>query len=271
MTYPTRIVNLYSKADLNALLGNSSGDWTDYLPPPSLERRVPSTKPICLTADPTKFRLDMAFNRDGPKRDHNNRFTSEIDPKTLPPTIEGPRSIASDITEHAGKREWRKHWAKWSFPIRKDAPRGLTWGPYHATPEVSLKRPAEDGTLLEEPKRRRIFTVLRSPQKPLIVKLKINQKLLISADKDSKISRDQESVKSSFTKRSRSGSSVVGDIGQIQSKRRCNPKAAPKPARAGDGKMKRVTSSQLAEMFSQRHINSRTLHTPPVALVRKSS
>lgn len=247
MSYPTRIVNLCSKADLNASLGNSSGDWTDYLPPPSLERRVPSTTPIALTADASKFRLDMAFNRDGPKRDHNVRFTSEIDPKTLPPTVEVPRLIASDVQEHADELEWSRHWEKWAFPIRRDAPRGLTWGPYRTTPEVSLNRSAEEETLLEEPIRRQIFTILRSPRKPLLIKLKINQKLLISAEKDSGIFKDQEPIaKTSLqpTKRGRSGSLIIGDVGQKRSKRRCNPKVAPTPIRTLDEIMKMATPPQ---------------------------
>ncbi|KAH9819517.1 hypothetical protein DFH28DRAFT_1093557 [Melampsora americana] len=245
MAYSTRTVNLYSKADLNALLGNSSGDWTDYLPPPSLERRVPSTTPICLTADASKFRLDMAFNRDGPKRDYNDRSTSEIDPKTIPSIVEGPRLIPSDIPENADEQEWRNHLKKWAFPIRKDAPRGLTWGPYHVTPEVSSKRSAEDGPCSEEPKRRRIFTILRSPQKPLLIKLRINRTLLMSAGIDSKIFKEQEPITRYSLrpeKRSRSGSSFVGDVGQNQSKRLCDHNVTPKPTRTVDEKMKRIKS-----------------------------
>ncbi|EGG08046.1 uncharacterized protein MELLADRAFT_105391 [Melampsora larici-populina 98AG31] len=256
MTNPTRNVNLYSKADLNALLGNSSGDWTRYLPPPSLERRVPSTKPICMTEDASKFHLNMAFNRDGPERDQNVRFTCGVGPKTLPPTVQGPKLIASDISDDADRSEWRQHWRKWAFPLRTDAPRGLTWGPYYVRPMASLKRSAEDVTLSKEPKRQRIFAILRSPREPLVIKLKINQNPSASIGKDSKIFQDQEPIPHSSgpVKRGRSGSSILADVGQRQPKRHCNTEVAPSPTRVVDGPRRRdmdgreifTTSYQLA-------------------------
>ncbi|EGG07901.1 uncharacterized protein MELLADRAFT_85211 [Melampsora larici-populina 98AG31] len=223
MSQSTRVVNLYSKADLNALLGNSSGDWTVHLPPPSLERRVPSTKPICLTEDASKFHLDMSFNRDGPKRDQHHRFTDSIGPKTLPGLVEGPRLITSDISEDANRTEWRSYLGRWSFPLRTDPPRGLTWGPYYDPTDLSLKRLAEENVYSEEPKRRRIITILRLPevQPRIVIKLRINKK---SIKKEIQINQDQEIVKSTLGSRKRDLSSqtsrLIDDFLQSQSKRR---------------------------------------------------
>ncbi|EGG10397.1 uncharacterized protein MELLADRAFT_103376 [Melampsora larici-populina 98AG31] len=232
MFQSTRVVNLYSKADLNALLGNSSGDWTAHLPPPSLERRVPSTKPICLTEDASKFHLDMSFNRDGPQRDHHHRFTDSIGPKTLPGLVEGPGLITSDIPEDANRSEWRRYLGKWTFPLRTDPPRGLTWGPYYDPREVSLKRLAEENSDSQVPKRRRIITILRLPevQPRILIKLKINKNLLRkkSIKKENQIHQIQDQeilVKSTLAgsrKRDLSSQSsfLIDELLQTQSKPR---------------------------------------------------
>ncbi|KAH9822255.1 hypothetical protein DFH28DRAFT_1092319 [Melampsora americana] len=163
---------------------------------------VPFAKPICLTADGSKFHLDMSFNRDGPHRDHQDRSIREIGPLDSPSGVEGPPLIPSNIVNHASRRQWREHFAKWDFPIRTDSPRGLTWGPYPLTPEAPTKRSIENTT------------------PPLLVRLKIKQ----THAQTNEIKAEMYTSSISPRKRSRSKSLADDLVTRDQPKRSCNLK-----------------------------------------------
>lgn len=185
--------SLSSVSSLSSISSISSSsfesDYFDILTPPlSPSCQVPRTPPISMTADPVKFKLDLSFNRHGPKTNIEKHFACSIDPLAPTPPSRRNRPKTSCIEENASEEEWKALYAKWSFPIRTDSPRGLTWGPYHNTsemtpstsigtlPSAGTKRPrtssnAENQSSGTEVKRQRLVPILRLPRNPLIIRL----------------------------------------------------------------------------------------------------
>ncbi|EGG01964.1 uncharacterized protein MELLADRAFT_78903 [Melampsora larici-populina 98AG31] len=181
--------DLSSVSSLSSLSSSSiDSDYFDVPTPPlSPSRQAHRIPPISMTADPVKFTLDMSFNRHGSNTNLEKRFACSIDP-LAPPTSSQSRSDTSSIGENAGEEEWKALYSKWNFPVRTDSPRGLTWGPYHTTPDMTpststaslpssgIKRlrtssNAENKSMVTEPKRQRLVPILRLPRNPLIVRL----------------------------------------------------------------------------------------------------
>ncbi|KAH9812627.1 hypothetical protein DFH28DRAFT_899092 [Melampsora americana] len=195
---------LSSTSSLRSLSSRSSSSFnSDYFdiptPPLSPSCQVPLTPPISMTADPVKFTLDLSFNRHGSNTNMDKRFACSIDPLAPLPSFQRNRLNTSHIDENATHEQWKALYGKWSFPIRTDSPRGLTWGPYHIASDIDVspstsigllssrgtKRSrtssnAENDLLATEPKRQRLIPILRLPRKPLIVRLVMAPPQIIS-------------------------------------------------------------------------------------------
>lgn len=230
MFSPACYNDVFSRAEL---IKKNSGDSIQCLPSPSLDPPIHLTLPECLAVNAFKFPLNMAFNRDNTQRYLIDGATREIGPMDSTSGVEAPGLIASNLPSHASRRQWREHYAKWTFPIRTDAPRGLTWGPYSLSPDTSPKRLAEDSASVQEAKRRRIFAILPPPRQRLIVKLKIKKIQCMADENNSKTS-------TSPRKRRLNQSLTDGMIIRAQPKRSCN-------SRVPSASQRQVTSRPTGE------------------------
>lgn len=147
-----------------------------------LSSSTPSTPVRVMRSEPSRFKLDLSFNRHGTQKDDRQSFDHEIDPSQV--ICQGTSFSPSGVEEVEWvEEEWYHHFLKWNFPIRTDSPRGLSWGPYAKPSKLNL-RPGrstspsstfcgtkreleleipEPEESLHQPKRRRIIPILRPP------------------------------------------------------------------------------------------------------------
>ncbi|KAG0152368.1 hypothetical protein CROQUDRAFT_649762 [Cronartium quercuum f. sp. fusiforme G11] len=153
--------------------------------------KMPSPSPA-LSSENANFGLNMSFNRHGPTTDPETRFACDLDPLVSAPTFKSHRPVPSEVMENATPEEWMSHFQRWTFPIRTDRPRGLTWGPFaNLNEKSSMKNLSSDsktssssnkrtlGPLKQEfnsslnSKRVRLIPILRNLPEPKIMRSKV--------------------------------------------------------------------------------------------------
>lgn len=167
----------------------------------------PHRNPEAMTADASKFQLDLGFNRYGTQQDDGRNFACDIDPLAIADE-ELTRPSAPLIRQGRSKREWRSyfvtHFEKWSFAVRTDPPRGLTWGPYatlrHPLPGEAifpslqpcavrgLEQSFEAAILSEEDSlelpQRKPVGIIAILKPPVVISIKLNSRQAILAHLD---------------------------------------------------------------------------------------